>query len=254
MKPNSSLLLAGLIAAGGLALSACSSGDNTTPPLAGAFRIANGVTDSDNLGLGSRLNDIHQHGGIVFGTGSGIKNFPVGSYPAELDVNTVRFTVDNVEITHNNMSTVFTYGTVAGSTRNGFKAYQSLTEPAAGQFRVQALHSAHQASQVTATLSYYFVPAGSGTIGSATAVLAPFATQTDSLSLPAGNYEIIVTNGTTVIYDSGTSATGVALPPAGTNVLQLAALDAPGAPDGSTISLLLLDNGGGTTALLNGAH
>jgi hypothetical protein len=245
-------LIAGLI--GAAVLAGCNSDNNSTPPLAGAFRIANGITDTDSNGLGARLNDVFEYSGISFGTGSGINNPPIGSFPADFDINGSSFTVDNVEVSHDNLSSVFTYGSVGGATANGFTAYESLVSPGGGQFAVQPLHSAYQESLVVATLSYYFVPAGSGSIGSATPVLAAFAMSEPAVALPAGNYEIIVTNGATVVYDSGASAAGIALPPSGTDVLQIAALDAPGAPDGSTISLLMLDNGGGTTALLNNAH
>lgn len=246
------LRIPALVGAAALALAACG-GNNDTPPLSGAFRIANGISDTDVNGLDVTLLAAYQFNGIDFGTGSGIKNPPVGSYQARFDVNGLPFQVDSVQITEGDLSTVFTYGTVAGSTYNGFIAYESLGAPAASAFVVQVLHSAYQASLTTATLSYYLVAAGSGTIGSATPTQATFATQTTPMSLPAGNYEIIVTNGTAVLYDSGAGA-GVPLPPTGSNVLQIAALDAPGAPNGSTMSLLMLDNDGGSTGLLNGAH
>lgn len=246
--------LESLICGAVLALAACGGGNNTTPALTGAFRIANGISDSDVNGLDVKLIEAFQFNAIAFGFGSGIKLPPVGSYTAQFDINGLPFNVEHVQITHNDLSTVFTYGTVGGATFSGFTAYESLTGPASSQFAVQVLHSAYQASLAAPTLSYYFVPAASGGIGSATPTLASFATSTASLVLPAGNYQIIVTNGSSVLYDSGAGAAGVMLPPTGTNVLQLAALDAPGSPNGSAISLLLLDNDGGGTPLLNGAH
>ncbi|HUP92349.1 MAG TPA: hypothetical protein VM074_08890 [Solimonas sp.] len=245
--------LAGLIGAAALALAACSNGDNDTPPATGAARVANGITDSDANGLDSRIIEAFQFNGIAFGSGSGIKNPPIGSYTAHLDINAQPFTVDHVDVSHNDLTTIFTYGTVAGGTFDGFVAQESLTAPASTQFVVQPLHSALQVSLTTPTLRYHFVAPGSGAIGASTPIAAPFATQTALQTLPVGNYEIIVTNGATVLYDSGPGA-GVTLPPSGSNVLQLAALDAPGSPNGSTLSLLLLDNTGGTTLLLNGAH
>ena len=245
--------IAGLVGAVAFGLAACGGGNNETPPLTGAFRIANGIGDSDVNGLDVRLLEAFQFNAIAFGYGSGIKLPPVGSYTADFDINGQPFTVQHIQITHNDLATVLTYGSVAAATYNGFAAYQSLTGPASSDFAVQLLHSAYQASLATPTLSYYLVPAGSGGIGSATPTTAPFATSTATIVLPAGSYRIFVTNGSTVLYDSGAGA-GVALPPTGTNVLQLAALDAPGSPNGSAISLLLLDNDGGGTPLLNGAH
>jgi hypothetical protein len=245
--------MSALVGVAALVLAACGGDNNTTPPLAGGFRIANGISDADANGLDVTLIAAYQFNGIAFGTGSGIKNPPVGSYTARFDINGLPFTV-GVQINHNEVSTLFTYGTVAAGTYSGFAAYESLGTPATSQFVVQVLHSAYTAALTAATLSYYFVAAGSGTIGTTTPKTAPFATQTPSGTLPAGSYEIIVTDGTTVIYDSGAGIGGVTLPPTGSNVLQIAALDAPGAPDGSAISLLLLDNDGGSARLLNGAH
>jgi hypothetical protein len=236
------------VAGAALLLSSCND-NNSTPPLTGAFRVVNGVTDS--TGMDASLNDVPVFSGIGFGSASGINNSPEGSFPAKLTHNSHSGNVDDVNITHNNLATVFAYGTVAGGTDFGFKAYQSLVAPAAGTFMVQPVHDAYASSPTHGTLSFYFVAPGAG-IGGATAMVAAFGASPDSHPLNNGTYEIIVTDGVTTMYDSG--PVGVALPPGGTNVLQVAALDAPGAPDGSPISLLVLDNAGGNTVLLNGAH
>jgi hypothetical protein len=246
-------LLAGLVGAAVLGLAACSN-DNETPPLAGGFRIANGITDTDANGLDGKVLEAFQFNGIDFGAGSDIKFPPQGSYTAHMDINAQEFSVEQVGIHHDEVATVFTYGSVAGATVEGFAASVSLNAPASTQFVVQPLHSAYAASLAVPTLSYYFVAAGSADFSGTTPIMVPFATQMASSTLPSGNYRIVVTNGSTVVYDSGMGASGVTLPPPGSNVLQIAALDAPGAPNGSTLSLLLLDNANGSTLLLNGAH
>lgn len=240
---------------GVLAVSACG-GNNSTPPLFGNTRIVNGMTDSS--GLSASINNVPTFSGINFGSASGIRTEPEGNYKVQVSSastanssGNVTFTVDNVTISNDKMATVLTYGVLNSSTQNGFTASQSLNSPASGNFGIQPLHAAYSASLANPTLSFYLVAPGGSIIG-ATPISAPFAQSTALATLARGNYEIIVTNGTRTVFDSGPR--GITLPPATTNVLQLAALDAPGQPNGASISLLLLDNGGGVTPLLNGAN
>jgi hypothetical protein len=230
-------------------LSAC--GSNNTPPLTGAFRAANGITDNTD-GMDAALGNVAAFSGIGFDTASGLTDVPEGSYNAQITASSNQFNVDNVSIDHNNVSTVFTYGTLAGKTEGGFVAEESLDQPTNNQIEIQPLHDAYAVSQTSTTLYFYFVTPGAGVSG--TPVTADFASNTTSVPLDPGTYEILVTDGTTTVFDSGPK--GIALPFSnGSNVFQLAALDATTATsDGSTISLLLLDNNGHYTPLLNGQN
>ena len=255
MKPFQKSLI-GAALAGATLLTACGGNNNSTPPLFGNTRIVNGMTDS--TGLSASINNVPTFSGVNFGTASGIRTQPDGSYKVQVSSassansnGNITFTVDNVGISHDTIATVLTYGVLNSSTQNGFTASQSINTPASGKFTFQPLHSAYTASLTAPSLSVYLIAPG-GTIVGATPLSATFAQSTTSTAVANGKYEIVVTNGATTLFDSGPA--GITLPPATTNVVQLAALDAPGAPNGSSISLLLLDNGGGTRALLNGAN
>lgn len=245
-----------LIGASLLALSACNSDDNNTPPATGAFRIANGITDS--IGLDAALSNVSSFSGISFGTGSGINNPPIGSYKTQLTSNSVTFTVDGTSIDHNNVTTVFAAGQIGNGSQKGFTAEENLGKPADGQFNVQFVADA---ASRTGPINFFLItPGGSVTGKTANATVEyPFNPTPSSpsfsptTSVANGKYEIIVTNALGVtLFDSGPN--GVTLPTA-SNVLQIAALDAAtGNPNGAPISVLVLDNGGGNVNLLNGAN
>lgn len=247
--------LSAVIGAGVLALSACGNGNNnSTPPLAGAFRVANGITDS--IGLDAALSNIASFSGISFGTASGIVNPPIGSYKAQLTSNSVTFTVNNVSIDHNSVTTVFAAGQVGNGSENGFTAEENLAEPASGQFNVQFVADA---ASRTGPINFFLIAPGGSTTGKTAnaTVEYPFNASPSSPAfsstggIAAGTYEIIVTNVLGIkLFDSGTK--GVALPIAG-NVLQIAAIDTASGSS-NPISVLVLDNNGGNTNLLNGAN
>jgi hypothetical protein len=291
-----SYILPGLAGAALLAVSACSNNNNSTPPLTGAFRAVNGMPNSSGLDASiAGVSIPTQAQNISFGTGSSISDVPNGSYNVTLSDSaagstssssssgsssgsssssssssgsgsssssggggTVSFDVDNLNISSGNLETVFTYGDLSTGTQNGFIAEESLQAPTNGQVVMQVVHDALTESSTASTLSFYFVKPGSGLTG-ASPTTAPFAQQPNPESIPlaGGTYEIIVTNGTTTVFDSGPK--GVALPASGSsaNVFQLAALDATSAQStqyGSTVTLLLLDNNGGNTPLYNGQN
>lgn len=245
----------GIVGAALLALSACSD-SNSTPPLAGAFRIANGISDSN--GLDASLSNVGSFSGIGFGTASGIVNPPTGSYKAQLTSNSITFTVDNVSIDHNNVTSVFTSGQISSGSQNGFVAEENLGAPASGQFNVQFVADA---SSRSGAINFYVISPGGSTTGKTpnATVEYPFDTSPSSpgfsttAGVADGTYEIVVTNALGIkLFDSGTK--GVKLPTAG-NVLQIAAINAAsGNPNGAPLSVLVLDNNGGNTNLLNGAN
>jgi hypothetical protein len=240
-----------------LALSACNSDNNSTPPLTGGFRIANGITDS--IGLDAKLSDTPTFSGISFGTGSGINTPPTGSYKSQLTSNSQTFTVNNVSIDHNNVTTVFAAGRIGDNSKNGFPVEQNLQAAVSGHFNAQFVADA---TSPAGPIKFFLVAPGAGIVGASpvATVEYPFTASPTSpgfsttTSIASGKYEIIVTDalGVTTLFDSGPS--GVQLPTAG-DVLQIAALDAAtGNPDGSSLTVLVLDNAGGNIDLKNGAH
>jgi len=256
-----------------LALAACSNDNNSsnsTPPLTGAFALINGTSDSD--GLKADVSNIPTIGPIDFGGTSGITILPLGSYKVQLTPGasgSSAFTVDNVSIDGNNLTTVVSYGTLAASTQNGLTAEVSLSAPASGQATVQPVNASLQND---ANLYFYFVTPGAVITSTTPTLTAKFgaATPSQSLALPAGKYEIkayplpvCVTQVCPAIgvaghtgFDSGPA--GVTLPSAdGANVFQLVAIDATSAQNtqyGSLLSVVLLDNKGDSTQLFNGQN
>ena len=251
-----------------LALAACSNdNNNSTPPLTGAFALINGISDSD--GLKADVSNIPTIGPIDFGGASGINILPLGSYKVQLTPGasgSSAFTVNNVSIDGNNLTTVVSYGTLAGNTQNGLTAEVSLNAPTNGQAVVQPVNASLQND---ANLYFYFVTPGAVINSSTPTLTAKFgaATPTQSLTLPAGKYEIkayplpvCVTQVCPAIgvagdtgFDSGPA--GVSLPASdGANVFQLVAIDATSAQNtqyGSLLSLVLLDNNGDSKQLFN---
>ena len=257
-----------------LALAACSNDNNNgTPPFTGAFALINGVSDSG--GLKADVGNIPTIGPISFGGASGVNIVPSGSYKVQLTPGasgSSTYTVNNVSIDHNNLTTVVSYGSLAGNTQNGLTAEVSLNAPTNGQAVVQPVHAAYQYSQSFSSLYFYFATPG-GTITSTTPTLTVAfgaVTPSQSLALPAGKYEIRVYPNALCLsgvcpaiapiasatFDSGPN--GISLPASnGSNVFQFAALDATSAQDtqyGSQLSLVLLDNNGDSTQLFNGQN
>jgi hypothetical protein len=246
------------VAAALLGLAACGGGNNDTPPLTGAVRVANGITDSTGLDMsvgGSKFT------GIALGTASDVAYEPVNavsSYKADLSSNGTNFTVDGIGIRQDKVTTVFAFGEIAAGTQGGFYVEESLDAPASDQSVVQPVHAAAAASTTAPTLNFYFVTPGAcatalngATVnGSAVFKTAPAS----SFTLARGSYEICVTDTAgTVLFDSGPK--GIAFPSPSANVFQIAAYDAPsGEGNGSSLILSLLDNNGGTIALYNLEH
>jgi hypothetical protein len=238
--------------AGATLLGACS--NNNTPPLAGAYRLVNGVPDSGGLSS-SATSGFPSSSTAGFDSASSIVDVPDGGYNVQVTPGSgATFTVDNVGIQHNNLTTLFTYGSTASSTAAGFTAEENLSTPASGTFTFQFVNDTSQTA--TAALSIFLIPVGAG-IGSATPVAtASTATASQDVNVPAGTYEIVVASAGAPVYDSGTTG-GITLPTPDTNVIQIGALDATAAQvssNGSPITLLLLDNNGGEALHLSGQN
>jgi hypothetical protein len=244
---------AGFAAGLALAVSACGGGDGgaTGSSEAGGFRAVNGIPDSS--GLTASLNG-GTTGSASFGSATGNYISATGSYPATLSSNGDSFSIGNVSIDDNQLTTVFGTGLISG-THGGFATLQPLTAPASGQFALELVHAAYAESQSVAQLDFYLVAPGAGTSG-ATPTVVNYGSASSSVGIAAGTYEIIVTSSSgSVVFDSGSK--GVTLPIAGSggDILTIAALDATGGSvDGSPVSLLVLQNNGGTEALYNGRN
>jgi hypothetical protein len=248
------------------ALSGC--GGNSTPPLSGALRVSNGIADSTGLDValtGIGLPTDFQN--VAFDSGTHIADVPEGSYMANFSTtdsggDSVSFTVNNLAIDQNDVSTVFTYGTVTNNTANGFVAEEALDAPPSGQFVIQFVHAAYAESKTSAgqTLTFFLIAPGSSSTADpvySTAVM--FGNPSPSAAVNSGTYEILVqdSDGAT-IFDSGSD--GIQLPSSASNVFQVAVLDSsqaalynPGSPglpgaDCPLASLLVLDNNGDSTS------
>jgi hypothetical protein len=245
------ILIGGLAGAALFGLSACNN-DNHTAPFSGEVRVVNGIPDSGSISA-SATSGISNTAGVGFDGASSTVTVPEGGYNVQLSNNNNHFaTVNNVSVDHNNITTLYARGSINGSTGTGFAAEENLTAPASGNFTFQFVNGTAQ--DATRSLSIYLVPVGGG-IGTHPAVATQNAgTASGSLSVAAGTYEIIVTSGTTPLYDSGTSG-GITLPVPNTNVIQIGALDGNASQqsaDGSPITLIITDNIGGATLHHNG--
>jgi hypothetical protein len=255
-------LVLSLIGSTLLGLYACS-GNNSTPPLTGAFRLVNGVSDSNGMSA-SATSGFPSSGNVDFDAAGSVTDVPDGGYNVQVTPGAGnQFTVDNVGIQHNNQSTLFTYGSALAGTAKGFVAEENLSAPStSGDFTLQFVNDTSQPT--TAALSIYLVPAGSSIASVQPLATANAASASSDISVPAGTYEIIITNGTTTVYDSGSTEPGIVLPTPDTNVIQIGALDAtatqaeppaagPGSY-GSLITLIVMDNNGGQTMHYNGQN
>jgi hypothetical protein len=165
-------------------------------------------------------------------------------------------TVNNVSVDHNNLTTLYTYGSVLGGTANGFAVEENIGQPPSGDFTFQFVNDTSQVA--TSTLNVYLVAPGTGSVSGAQPV-ATVNAQAASQANPftSGTYEIIVTNGLGIVmYDSGKNNSGIVLPTANSNVIQIGALDATASQSAqygaAGITVLITDNNGGETIHYNG--
>lgn len=236
-----------------LALAACN-GSNNTAPFTGKVRLVNGISDSGSI-TASATSGFSNTPGTGFDTASSTVNVPEGGYNVQLSNDNNMFaTVNNVGVDHNNLTTIYTRGSIHASSGSGFSVEENIGVPSSGKFRFQfANDTTHGA---TASLSVYLIQVGAG-IGGSTAIATTNAgTGSGATEIPAGTYEVVITSGTTPIYDSGTTG-GITLPGPGANVVQFGALDATTAQtgtDGSMITLLITDNTGREDLHHNGGN
>ena len=238
-----------------LGLTACGGGDNNTPPLTGAVRVANGIIDS--TGLDMSITDTATFSAIAVDSASSIKYIPVSAvvnYDATLSTNGSTFKGGGSSADQDKVTTVFTFGEMSSGTQGGFPAEMSVNSPTNGQFVMQSVHAALLASTTALSLNFYIVKPGvcsAAIVGATANGTATFKASSALFTMAGGTYEICVTDDAgTVLFDSGPA--GIALPTSNANVFQIAAYDAPsGKGNGSTIVVSLLDNAGGNNVLYN---
>jgi hypothetical protein len=239
------ILVSALIGSALLGLSACNDDDNHSPPATGEFRVVNGIPDSGSVAASPTSGNVFNTDGVAFDKATGAKDVPIGSYNLQLRNNSATdsfATVNNVNIDHNTLTALWTRGTIAGGA-TGFSVEEDIGSTPSGKFTFVFVNDT--TSDAAGTLSVYFVPPGTTDLTGITPAAASIdaGKASSAVQLSTGTYEIIVTNGTTPLFDSG--ATGIQIPPGG-NMLQLGALDASNAQvtsNASPLTLMLLDNG-----------
>ena len=200
-------------------------------------------------------------GPLEFGKASGFLETPVCSYKIPVTVieatGTQTLYVPDVEISADKQTTLFATGIDLARDSVGFAVVKPVVAVPEGQVEVQLIHVAPAAP----SLNLYALPPGATSIRQGVQLTEAFDEQgfqvtayTVPTNVPAGTYRLVATNvDGEQVYDSG--PTGVTLPTAnGASRYQIAVLDALDAPNGSPISLLLLDDTGAQTALLNGLN
>lgn len=241
-----------ILASAVLTLSACSDG----------VRFVNGVTDSSGMTAGVGGNSLPDQ--VAFGGVSNIAAVPAGTYSVRLTSGTdaqptgaFNITADGVGVASGKIATVLTYGSLANQTAAAFSAQGSLK--GSNRLELQPLNAAFQASQNNPSLTFVIRPIGGGT---GTALRTPLGHATTPMEIVAGTYELLVMkdecgfngvscNSSPPMFDSGPN--GVVLPgSAGTTAFQIVILDALQQPNGSPVSLLLLDANDGHVSLFNG--
>jgi hypothetical protein len=245
------------------------SGGGTTipPPVAGcdasktsAFRAINGISDSSSVEaiLPDTSTDIS---GVAFASASPFQQTTICDYKVTLRVSDASGAHDvfvpDVGVAADAQTNLYATGTIADTKAMGFAVVRPIVAVPAGEVEIQLVHAA----SLSPALNVYALPPSSSAIADGRKIADAFGEQgfqytahTDAANLPAGSYRLIVTTlDGTQVYDSG--PVGITLPAAsGAISYQLAVFDAPGAPNGAPISLLMLDDSGAQTPLLNGAQ
>lgn len=200
-------------------------------------------------------------GTLPFGAASGFLETPACSYkiPVDLSDSTGKQTlyVPDVQVRADSQTTLFVTGLGVAEDSVGFAVVKPVVLVPEGQVEVQLVHVA----SASPSFNVYALPPAATSLDQGMQLAQAFGEQgfqhtaySTPVNLAAGSYRLVVT---TVdgeqVYDSGPA--GVTLLTAGNaSSYQIAVLDAPDAPNGSPISLLLLDDSGAQTALANGQH
>jgi hypothetical protein len=239
--------------------------------------MVNAIPDSG--GLTARSAGLSDLGPLAFGSAGLDAPVPEGRYTVQLTPGasgSAPFSAGGVDAVDNALTTVVAYGTLAGGVQNALQAQVPAGAPDPGRLRMQPVHAAYQEAHGSynpfATLYFYFLSPPGAPFTTATPTLTVSfgpAAPPQSLTLPAGTYEIFATplpeclqgqpcpaTGTDPRYYFASGPKGISLPMSdGSDTYQAIVIDAGGTQsgvDGSLMSLVLLGNKGGSVQLFNG--
>jgi hypothetical protein len=241
-----------------LALAACGDDSPGSTPGTGALRIVNAISDSQPIDA-SVTNVTTDLNNIAFGSASGFREIPEGSYKVQLNTHessgaAVSITADNVSIDHNNQTTVYAIGSLTLGTQSSLAVERTIADIPANNVEVQFVDVAGAGGTVslikagTSALDPANVVATQTLEAAVTAVTASDPTKAYSApqQVPTGTYEIVITTaGGLKVYDSGSA--GIAL--SGGSSYQFAVLNGVGISNGSAVTVLEMDDKGNTTPL-----
>jgi hypothetical protein len=234
-----------------LGAAACGSDNPINPPI-GQLRVANAITDSNPIDA-TVVNIPSGIDNIAFGTGSGLKDIPDGSYRVQLTTTTnagqSSFAADPTHIDKNHITTIYAVGRLAQGTQAAFVVEAPRTDVPGDKSELQFVNAA---SQQTGPLDIYLTAPGASLVGVLPTTNLAFPASNSPALVTPGKYEIRVTpqgNPLTVLFDSG--PLGVQLPASTSQ--QFSLLDSASATAPPPMFLLVLTGGGGNFKILNGS-
>ena len=242
------LLAPYIFSAAALATSACTNNDNPLNPPIGQLRVANAIADSQPID--ATVSNIPSGiDNVVFGTGSGLKDVPDGSYDVHLTTvhnsSQVGFTAASTHIDKHHATTVYAIGRLSADTQAAFVVEADEPEIMSNQSEAQFVNAA---SQHPGPLDFYVTAPGAALASSIPTTTLSFPANNQTAIFTPGAYRIRVTpqgNSLTVIYDSGS----VQFPSATTQ--QFALLDNADLSADSPPFLLVLGGQGSSSTIAN---
>ena len=241
-----------LLAVATFGIAACSKTENPINPPVGQLRVANAIADANPIDamVSSLPSGITN---IAFGTGSGLKDFPDGSYRVRLTTNTntgqVTFDANSTPIDKNHTTMVYGTGRLSKGTQAAFVVEVTQIQIPGNKSEVQFVNVA---SQQAAPLDIYVTAPGASLVGVLPTTTLSFQSNNQPALFAPGAYEVRVTprgNPTTVLFDSG--PVGVQFP--ATRTQQFALLDNTNAAIASPLFLLVLTGTGGNFQIQHGS-
>lgn len=231
--------------------SACTTNDNGKIVLQlGQLRVANAITDSNPVdatvvGVPPGIDN------IAFGTGSGLRDVPDGSYRVSLSTTTnagnITFVADPVHVHVDRTTTVYAIGRMSQGSEATFVIEATNADVPADKTETQFVDAA---SQQAAPLDIYLTAPGASLVGRSPTAMLSFPSGSAVSQPVPGQYRVRVTpqgNAATVIFDSG--PVGISL--AAATSYQFALLD-NSSQIPSPILLLVLNGSGGSFLIQNG--
>ena len=246
------LLAPCILAAAALGVSACSNNDNPLNPPIGQLRVANAIADSNPVDA-TVVSIPAGIDNIAFGTGSGFKDVPDGSYRVQVTTTTsagqITFAADPTHIDKGHATTVYAVGRLSQGTQATFVVEATEPEIASDKSEAQFVNVA---SQQAAPVDIYVTAPGASLVGVTPTTTLSFPSNNQQALFAPGVYEIRVTpqgNPVTLLFDSGPA--GVGFPGATTQTFAL--LDNTDGSIPSPLFLLVLTGAGGNFKIQHGS-